>query len=301
MSGKDLAIAVFVMAIWGFNYTMIKLGVSEVNPMLIAAGRFCFAAFPMVLFVRRPQVPWRYLISYGLVFGIGIWGMASLAMYFGLSSGMTSVLLQLDVVTTIVVGMLLYKDVITGQQATGIVIALIGVAVSVIYTNGNVTLAGLVFILISAVCWPLAGVILRRSGSQSPFAFNIWGMVFAPLPLIGLGVLFYGTDVLVSAYHHWNRDVWISVLFQAYPTTIFGYWIWNRLVLKYPMSTIAPLTLLTTVFGVLSGTLMFGEQLTYPQWVACCAFLLGIALVAMPPLSFFSRQRCHVLFKCRSR
>lgn len=53
MSGRDLTLVVFVMAIWGFNYTMIKLGVSEVNPMLIAAGRFFCAAFPMVLFVRH--------------------------------------------------------------------------------------------------------------------------------------------------------------------------------------------------------------------------------------------------------
>ncbi|CAM3955445.1 putative amino-acid metabolite efflux pump [Vibrio aerogenes CECT 7868] len=290
MSGRDLALAVFVMAIWGFNYTMIKLGVSEISPMLIAAGRFFCAAFPMVLFVRRPQVPWRYLVGYGLVFGVGIWGMASSAMYMGLSSGMTSVLLQLDVLTTVAVGVLLYREVITRQVAAGIMIALAGVVVSVIYTNGNVTVAGLILIIVSAVCWPLAGVVLRRSGSKSPFAFNIWGMVFAPLPLIGLSVLFYGPQVLVTAYEHWNGHAWLSVLFQAYPTTIFGYWIWNRLVLKYPMSTIAPLTLLTTVFGVLSGWLMFDEQLTAAQWVACSAFLLGIALVVMPPVRLLFRR-----------
>lgn len=67
-------------------------------------------------------------------------------------------------------------------MATGTVVALLGLVISIIFTNGNVTLSGMAFIMISAICWPIAGVIVRQSGTQSAFAFNIWGMLFAPLP-----------------------------------------------------------------------------------------------------------------------
>ncbi|WP_044364874.1 EamA family transporter [Vibrio fluvialis] len=282
MQGRDLLLIISVMAIWGFNFSMIKLGVSEMDPLLIAAARFFCATFPIIFFVRKPNVQWRYLMAYGLVFGTGIWGMASCSITFGLSSGMASVLLQTDVLTTVLVGVLLYKEVISARMAAGIVVSVVGLVVSIIYTNGNVTLAGVVFIMISAICWPLAGVIVRKSGSRSAFAFNIWGMLFAPLPLVALSVGMNGWDVLSTTYQQWNSNAWISVLFQAYPTTVFGYWVWNKMVLKYPMSQLAPMTLLVSVFALLSGYAIYDEQLSLAQWVSCSTFSLGIGLVLYP-------------------
>ncbi|EPB6722551.1 EamA family transporter [Vibrio fluvialis] len=282
MQGRDLLLIISVMAIWGFNFSMIKLGVSEMDPLLIAAARFFCATFPIIFFVRKPNVQWRYLMAYGLVFGTGIWGMASCSITFGLSSGMASVLLQTDVLTTVLVGVLLYKEMISARMAAGIVLSVVGLVVSIIYTNGNVTLAGVVFIMISAICWPLAGVIVRKSGTRSAFAFNIWGMLFAPLPLVALSVGMNGWDVLSTTYQQWNSNAWISVLFQAYPTTVFGYWVWNKMVLKYPMSQLAPMTLLVSVFALLSGYAIYDEQLSLAQWVSCSTFLLGIGLVLYP-------------------
>ncbi len=296
MQGRDIFLIVVVMAIWGFNFSMIKLGVSEMDPLLIAAARFFCATFPIIFFIRKPDVKWRYLMAYGLVFGTGIWGMASCSITFGLSSGMASVLLQTDVLTTVLVGVLLYKEIISPRMALGIVISVIGLVVSIIYTNGNVTLAGVVFIMISAICWPLAGVIVRMSGTRSAFAFNIWGMLFAPLPLIALSIGMNGWDVLATTYQEWNSNAWISVLFQAYPTTLFGYWVWNKMILKYPMSQLAPMTLLVSVFALLSGYVIYDEQLSWAQWISCSAFLLGIGLVLYP-----QRKKQSVAIKGSSR
>jgi O-acetylserine/cysteine efflux transporter len=282
MQGRDLLVLMSVMGIWGFNFSMIKLGVSELDPLLIAAARFFFATFPLIFFVRKPNVPWRYLLGYGFVFGTGVWGMASCSITFGLSSGMASVLLQTDVLTTVLVGVLLYKEVISQRIAIGIMISLIGLVISMMYTNGNMTLTGVIFIMISAICWPLAGVIVRQSGSRSAFAFNIWGMLFAPIPLVVLSVSLHGVDVIATTYEQWTSDAWISVLFQAYPTTVFGYWIWNNMVIKYPMSMLAPLTLLVSVFALLSGYLIYGEQLSLVQWISCSTFLVGIGVVLFP-------------------
>ncbi len=283
MNARDAAITISVMAIWGVNFSMIRLGVSETNPLLVAAMRFVCAVVPLIFFIPRPQVPWRYLLAYGLVFGTGIWGMASCSITFGLSSGMASVLLQTDVITSVLVGVWLYKESLGKRMLAGMAIALLGLVIAVMTTNGNVTLLGTLFILIAAICWPLAGVIMKRANTKQTFAFNLWGMVFAPLPLVVLCVLVNGWDVLAFTYHHWALNSWISVLFQAYPTTLFGYWIWNKMLLKYPMSQMAPLTLLVSVFALLSGYLLFDEQLSAAQWISCSAFLIGILLVLSKP------------------
>ncbi|MCE0495543.1 EamA family transporter [Vibrio salinus] len=282
MNGKDLFIMISVMVIWGVNFTMIKLGVTEIDPLLIAAARFFCATFPIIFFIRRPQVKWRYLVGYGIIFGTGVWGMASCSITFGLSSGMASVLLNTDVLTTVLVGVLLYKEAISGKIFLGMAVALSGLVVSVLSTNGNVTLAGVIFIMISAVCWPLAGAIVRASGTQKAFAFNVWGMLFAPIPLIALSLLIHGPEVISETINLWNKDAWLSVLFQAYPTTLFGYWMWNKMVMKYPMTQLAPLTLLVTVFALVSGYFIYGEQLSIAQWFSCSTFLIGIIIVMSP-------------------
>lgn len=282
MQIKHLILTISIMIIWGVNFTAIKLGVSQVDPLLVAAARFFFATFPVIFFVRKPTVPFRYFVLYGVVFGTGVWGMASCAITFGVSSGMASVLLQADVLTSVLIGSLLYKEIITKRMWSGIIAALIGLALSIVYTNGNITLVGAFFIFISSLCWPIAGVIVRQSGTKNPFSFNIWGMLIAPIPLLILSICLNGKSGLIMTYEHWNNDVWFSVLFQAYPTTLFGYWVWNKMILKYPMAKLAPMTLLTSIFALFSGYIFFGEVLSSLQWISSFLFLVGIVLVLHP-------------------
>ncbi len=291
MQGKHLLLIIGVMVIWGVNFSAIKLGVSQLDPLLVAAARFFFATFPIIFFVRKPSVPLRYFVAYGVVFGTGVWGMASCAITFGLSSGMASVLLQTDVLTSVLIGALFYKEIITKRMWYGIMTAVVGLMLSIIYTNGNITFSGIIFILISAICWPVAGVIIRQSGTKHPFAFNIWGMLFAPIPLVLLSISLNGMSGFILTYERWNNDAWFSVLFQAYPTTLFGYWVWNNMILKYPMAQLAPMTLLTSVFALLSGYVIFGEMLSMVQWVSCALFLAGIVLVLYPNRRGKERQQ----------
>jgi O-acetylserine/cysteine efflux transporter len=55
------------------------------------------------------------------------------------------------------------------------------------------------------------------------------------------------------------------------------------MLLKYPMSQLAPMTLLVSVFALLSGYAIFDERLSLAQWLSCSIFLFGIALVLYPP------------------
>lgn len=43
MKRNDLLLTLLVMVIWGFNFSMIKTSVSEINPLLITAARFAMA------------------------------------------------------------------------------------------------------------------------------------------------------------------------------------------------------------------------------------------------------------------
>lgn len=282
MIRNDLFLAVLVMAIWGFNFSMIKMGITEVHPLLATAARFSLAVLPAIFFIRRPNVGWRYLISYGIVFGVGIWGMASWSITAGLSSGMSSVLLSSSALISMAVGVFIHKEMASKRKVTGAITALAALLILVSATNGNITLQGLAFIMIAATCWTFMGMIVKASKTIQAFAFNVWGMLFAPIPLALFAVSLHGPSIVTHAFDVWDTSTTIAVVFQAYPTTLFGYWVWNRLLIRYPLSMTAPLTLLVPVFALISGYFMYDEVLSVAQIMACTLFLIGIGLIVKP-------------------
>ncbi|KUI98653.1 EamA family transporter [Vibrio sp. MEBiC08052] len=291
MIRNDLFLAIVVMAIWGFNFSMIKLGITEVHPLLATAARFTLAVIPAIFFIRRPNVAWRYLFAYGLVFGVGIWGMASWSITAGLSSGMSSVLLSSNALISMAAGVWIQKEQISKRKIIGAVAALAALLVLVAATNGNITSQGLMFIMIAATCWTIMGMIVKASKTTQAFAFNVWGMLFAPIPLVLFAVSIYGSEIIFHAVAAWDTKTTIAVVFQAYPTTLFGYWVWNRLLIRYPLSTTAPLTLLVPVFALISGYLMYDELLSLAQVVACIMFLVGIGFIVKPVAPQSERQQ----------
>ncbi|NMD18463.1 MAG: EamA family transporter [Synergistaceae bacterium] len=55
MERKDFALAFLVVTIWGGNLIVIKLGLNDVPPMLLAALRYIFTALPAIAFIKPPR------------------------------------------------------------------------------------------------------------------------------------------------------------------------------------------------------------------------------------------------------
>ncbi len=100
--------------------------------------------------------------------------------------------------------------------------------------------------------------------------------------LLFFAVALYGPEIIEHAMNVWDVSTTVAVVFQAYPTTLFGYWVWNRLLIRYPLSTTAPLTLLVPVFALISGYFMYDEVLGSAQILACVLFFVGIGLIVKP-------------------
>ena len=71
MAPRDLMLALVVIVVWGMNFVVIKTGLQDMPPMLLGALRFMLVVFPAVLFIKRPNVPLRWLLAYGLTISLG--------------------------------------------------------------------------------------------------------------------------------------------------------------------------------------------------------------------------------------
>jgi len=278
MKFTHLLLAVLITAIWGVNFSVIRLGLHAVDPFILAGIRFTLCALPALFFIRKPDVPWRYIIGYGLVFGIGLWGLVNLGIKTGLSAGIASLLLQFSAFFTLLLGARVFRERISRYQIAGGVLACAGLLSIFFITDGSVTLSGVVLVLAGAVAWSVANIINKKAGTRQVFAFLVWSSAFAPLPLFLLDGVVNGRAGFDALFTQLDAKAIFSILFQVYPNTLLGYWVWNGLLRRYPVSSVAPLSLLVPVFGILGSVAITGETVSAQKIVALLLIIAGLAL-----------------------
>lgn len=278
MKAHHLLLAILITAIWGVNFSVIKMGLTAVDPFILAGIRFTLCALPAIFFIAKPDVQWRYIVGYGLVFGIGLWGVVNLGIKTGLSAGIASLVLQFSAFFTILLGSWVFKETVTRYQLAGIVIALGGLLSIIFIVDGSVTAAGLALVLLGAVAWSVANVINKKAQTKQVFAFLVWSSAFSPIPLFALDYAVNGSSGYSELVNQLDYRAVLSILFQVYPNTLFGYWIWNSLLKQYPVSTVAPLSLLVPIFGMLGSMLIFNESLSLIKIVAVILIVSGLAV-----------------------
>ena len=278
MKARHLLLAIAITAIWGANFSVIKLGLTSVDPFILAGIRFTLCALPAIFFIPKPDVPWRYIMGYGLVFGIGLWGVVNLGIQSGLSAGIASLVLQFSAFFTILLGSWLFKESISRFQYAGMGLALCGLLSIVSIVDGTVTTAGLTLVLLGAVAWSAANVINKKAKTTQVFAFLVWSSAFSPIPLFALDYVVNGSTGYSALVNQLDYRAVLSILFQVYPNTLFGYWVWNSLLKRYPVSTVAPLSLLVPVFGLLGSAMIFNETLSLNKIAAVVLIVSGLGV-----------------------
>ncbi len=278
MKAGHLLLAISITAIWGVNFSVIKLGLTTVDPLILAGIRFTLCALPAIFFIPKPDVQWRYIIGYGLVFGIGLWGVVNIGIKSGLSAGIASLVLQFSAFFTILLGSWIFKETISRYQLAGIGIASCGLLSIISIVDGTVTTAGLFLVLLGAVAWSAANVINKKAKTTQVFAFLVWSSAFSPIPLFALDYAVNGSTGYSALVNQLDYRAVLSILFQVYPNTLFGYWVWNSLLKRYPVSTVAPLSLLVPVFGLLGSVMIFNESLSVNKIVAVVLIVSGLGV-----------------------
>lgn len=278
MKTRHIALAILITAIWGLNFSVIKIGLQAVDPFILAGIRFLLCALPAVFFIKKPDTPWRFLLAYGLLFGVGLWGVVNLGIYAGVSAGIASLVLQFSAFFTILLGSVVFREAISKYQYAGIALALAGLFSIIPIRDGTVTLVGLGCVVLGALSWSVSNIIIKKAGTKDVLAFLVWASLFSPLPLFAISYVIHGSAGYAMLSSHLDATTIFSILFQVYPTTLFGYWIWNSLLKKYPVSTVAPLSLLVPIFGMLGSSMIFHETLSALKLTAIVLIVLGLAV-----------------------
>jgi len=281
---NHLLLALAVVFVWGTNFVVIRWGLDGLPPFLFATLRFAFSALPWLLFVPRPTAPWRKMAAFGVLLGVGQFGLLFLAMRSSISPGLASLVVQLQVFFTIGLSLLLMGERVRGFQVAGLLLALAGLGVIALNLNAAVvTLTGLGLVLSAAFFWACANLVVKSLGPVNMLHFMVWSSVFAVPPLLAISWFIEGPALMQNAITHATPLVWASVLWQALGNTLFGYGVWNWLLARHPAATVAPLALLVPVFGMGASALSLGESLPVWKLGAAALVLGGLAVIVLWP------------------
>ena len=97
MAIKHMVLGLLVAAIWGLAFTVIRIGLDVVPPMLLTALRFAVAAFPLLFFLRPPDASWPVVVAYGILQGAVMFGLVFYAIASGMPAGLASLVVQCQV------------------------------------------------------------------------------------------------------------------------------------------------------------------------------------------------------------
>ncbi len=183
---RHFLLALAVVSVWGSNFVVIKLALGHLPPLLFAALRFTFALVPAAFFLPRPTVRWKNVALYGVLIGVGQFGLLYVAMNGRISPGIASLVIQVQVFFTIGLSMWLAGEPVRVFQWFSLLLATAGIAIIVLHTDGTTTLLGLILVLMAALSWAGGNIAAKQGGPANMLSYVVWSSAFAIAPLLAL-------------------------------------------------------------------------------------------------------------------
>jgi O-acetylserine/cysteine efflux transporter len=281
MRRADALLAVLVMVIWGVNFVVLKIGLATYPPFVLLALRFVLTALP-VLFIAPPRIgAWR-VIAFGATTFLGQFGLLFIALSRGLPAGLAAVVMQSQVLFTVVLAALLLKERLGAKQAAGIAAACSGLIVTATTLNRDAPLAGVVLIVLGGLSWACGNLVARTTPPGEAFRLVIWGGLVPIAPAAALAFWFEGPARIVFSLTHPTTAGVAALLYTSVLSTIVAFAGWAHLLRRYPATTITPFALLVPPIGMAAGAVTFSEAFPPARLVGVLLILAGVGLVLVP-------------------
>jgi len=275
-------LALLVVTIWGTNFVVIHVGLARFPALTFAALRFTLVSLPLLPFVRWPGAKRAPVVFYGLLVGLGQFGLMLFAMQGHISPGLASLLIQSQAFFTVAIAILVAGERLNLRNLVGLMLCLTGILLVLLHAGSDTDLLGIALVIAAGLAWGAANVVARAIGKVNPLALVAWSNLFAVPPLILAALWLEGPHAIYLSLISAGLAAWSAALWQSFGNALLGYAAWNWLLARHPASRIAPFGLLVPFFGLGSSALLLKESL--PSWKLAAAGVVvaGLAINILP-------------------
>lgn len=276
-------------AIWGFNQVATKVAVAEIPPLLQAALRSLGAALLLGGWVAARRLPlatgaratWRGGLLAGALFAAEF-GCIFVGLQHTSASRMVVFIYLAPFFVALGMPLIAPAERLRGLQWAGLALAFAGVVAAFGEGFGSTAADprqwwGDALGVAAAVLWAGTTLVIRASRlASAPAEQTLMYQLVVSALLLGAAAWWAGESLPARV----SALAWGALAFQTVVVTFASYLLWFWLVRHYPATQISTFTLLTPVFGLVSGVWLLAEPLTVRLVSALVAVTVGIAWVS---------------------
>lgn len=286
LTRRQLLALVLLTLVWGFNWPVMKLGVSDF-PALSFRSLCMWLGLPLLLGVlwwqripfRVPRAHWPALLVLA-VFNMLIWHSLTIVAIQWLSSGRTAILGYSMPIFSALIGAAWFGQRLPRRAWAGIAAA--ALAVLLLLWHEFTQLAGqpvgVLMMLVAASTWALGTQLLRHT--RIPCATLTLAFWMTVLTAIWTSALATGLER--SAWHWPSPSVWGAIAYNAVGVFAFAQVVWLSMARDLPPVASTLSIMLIPVLGVFSGAYWLNEILHWQDWTAVLLVVLAIGSVLWP-------------------
>ena len=286
ISQQQLAALVFLTLVWGLNWPIMKLGVSDFAPLTfrtisiwLGLPVLGLTLWLMKVPFRIPRRHWRELFWLALT-NMFVWQGLIIVAIKSLSSGRAAILGYTMPIFSAVIGTLFFGERLLPRAWLGVAAAGLGVVLLLWNEFGTLTGSplGVLEMLVAAATWAVGTHLLRRTRMAVPtLAISFWMMVMTALVMTALAVGLERPQWKTPSPVTWNA-IWFNAV------VVFGIaqTLWFYLARGLPPVASSISVMFIPILGVFSGAWWLGEVLRWQDWTAVALVVVAIAAVLLP-------------------
>lgn len=270
------ALVVVTTFLMGSSFTVGKIGLNYVSPLLLVGLRFSIAGLLMAVLVRKRIRPdkladWGRIFIIGLMQTAGVMGCIFLSLRT-ITAGESSILTFTNPLMVVIMGTVFLGIRYRLLQWLGTIIGFAGVFITLGF-HLQLTV-GTLFGLGAAVFWSIGTILIKQWGSR----FNVWvltayQMLFGGIILLLMGITLETPKLTIT-------PISISViLWLAIMASIVQFAIWFYLINQGDPGKTSAFLFLAPFFGVLTGWVLLNEVVEWHVYAGGALIFMGIFLV----------------------
>lgn len=298
MSTQDKIGALLVVVLWGLNFYFIHLGLQDASPLLLGCLRFFFVSFPAIFFIKKPNIAWRWLITYGLLISFAQFTFLFWAIAAGLPTGLAAIVLQSQAFFTIVIAAMMMGEKVKTYQVLAMVVAAMGLGlIAYGQYQGQLPVLAVFLVVLGAFAWACGNITVKHISSLkrsvNPLALVVWGNLICPLPFFIGAVAVDGWEQVQTQLSDWSVNRIIALAYLSWVASIVGYGLWGKLMSKYDAASIAPLSLFVPAVALVVAFVVLNEPLNHWHSIGIAVLAVGLGIHLLLP-SWIQAQKAKM-------
>ena len=284
-----LPIAILTL-VWGCNWPVLKMGVSELAPLTFRALTLPFAACGMLVVAKLAgdsiAIPrqWWWRVVVLAFFNIAGWNALVIFGIQQLPAGRSAILAYTMPIWATLIAIFVLHEPLNRRKVAGLALGTLGMAVLLGDDIRHIrsTPAGALLILVAAMLWACGTVLLRKW--KPPIAQNTlsgWMMLLGWLPLV-VAAPFFETHP-ASYLLHLTGPTWFAIVYNIFLAGTLAHWAWFTLARTLPVAVSSLSSLPVPVVGVVAGMLFLGERPGVTEFTALALVLASLFAVLFQP------------------